>query len=261
MDRKYEKVKEFAQKQWDRKYEKVQEFAQKHGHLNLQLPGNNPETRRLGTWMRQELRKEHIPDYQKQKWSNLNVYMDKNKLQARHGKEEDVWSAMYNKLVAYHREKGHLVVSKLDQSPSNLQLYSWMAYQRQRAKQRKLSAERKRKLDAIGFDFLCGRKRETKSSFTEEQDKQWNMMYAQLVEFHKVHGHCRVIYSYEANPPLGGWVSKQRTNLKRDVMDQERKDRLDQLQFTWNVQDYLSAIAILAAAGACPVESNPRTRT
>lgn len=227
--------------QWDRKYEKVLKFAQKHGHLNLQRPSNDPKTRRLGTWLRTELRKEHISAYQKEKWSSLNVYMDQNKVPARHGKEEDVWNGMYNKLVAYQREKGHLVVSKLDES--NLQLYSWMAYQRLRYKQKKVPDERKRKLDVIGFDFQCGRKREKKRKFTAEQDEQWDMMYTQLEEFHAINGHCRVIYSYEANPPLGGWVSKQRTNLKRDIMDQERKDRLDELQFTWSMQDYLTPAA------------------
>jgi hypothetical protein len=90
----------------------------------------------------------------------------------------------------------------------------------------------------IGFDFQFVDKveKKKKKSFTDEQERQWDMMYAQLAEFFMVNGHCRVTYSYEANPTLGGWVSKQRGNLKRNIMDQGRKDRLDQLQFTWDMQ-------------------------
>jgi hypothetical protein len=40
----------------------------------------------------------------------------------------------------------------------------------------------------------------------------------------------------DVNPTLGRWLTKQRGDLKMGRMDRERMDRLDQLQFTWNME-------------------------
>jgi hypothetical protein len=47
---------------------------------------------------------------------------------------------------------------------------------------------------------------------------------------------CRIPYMDDANPTLGRWVTKQRGAFKMDRMDRERMDRLDQLQFTWDMK-------------------------
>jgi hypothetical protein len=40
----------------------------------------------------------------------------------------------------------------------------------------------------------------------------------------------------DANPTLGRWVTKQRGVFKMGRMDRGRIDRLEQLQFTWNME-------------------------
>jgi hypothetical protein len=58
-------------------------------------------------------------------------------------------------------------------------------------------------------------------------------MYGQLAEFSRSHDHCVVPCHYEANLPLGHWVRNQRSDFNKDIMDLKRKERLDQLGFTW----------------------------
>jgi hypothetical protein len=138
---------------------------------------------------------------------------------------------MYKKLLALYGQNGDFVVSMVDDKP----LHKWIIRQRHTARQGKLLDVRRKKLEATDFEFQCNVKY-SKKSFTAQQVKQWEKMQGELAEFRKAKGHCMVPYNYEANPTLGHWVSKQRTDFRRDMMDPERRDRLDQLRFIWTMQ-------------------------
>ena len=53
---------------------------------------------------------------------------------------------------------------------------------------------------------------------------QWEERYNELLEFKKVHGHCFVPHSWEANLPLSRWVKRQRYQykLKYDELQQQQ---------------------------------------
>jgi hypothetical protein len=68
---------------------------------------------------------------------------------------------------------------------------------------------------------------------------QWCDLFRQLCEFKVQFGHCLVPQQYAANPKLGTWVSRQRTNFrlqqegKRSPMNEERIRGLDVIGFDW----------------------------
>jgi hypothetical protein len=66
---------------------------------------------------------------------------------------------------------------------------------------KRLTAERKQKLDRIGFVW---------SLRTKRVDEHWDAMFEQLLRYRAEHGDCLVPSRYGANPKLGKWVETQR---------------------------------------------------
>jgi hypothetical protein len=119
---------------------------------------------------------------------------------------------------------------------------------------RRLTQERKEKLDALGFVWSLRSKR---------IDDHWDTMYKQLVEYKEKRGDCLVPSRYETNLKLGKWVETQRyekTKMERSGgsvvevkepeidpasgkprasnprLTQERLKRLESIGFEWKVK-------------------------
>ena len=65
-------------------------------------------------------------------------------------------------------------------------------------------------------------------------------MYAALVDFKKVNGHCNVPQKSREHKSLeqkrlGKWVNTQRTQNYRGKLRADRKQQLDSIGFLWNV--------------------------
>jgi hypothetical protein len=73
------------------------------------------------------------------------------------------------------------------------------------------------------------------SKFEKTCNIKWNLQYEKLVDYKRKNGDCRVPRGYEQDKSLGPWVNKQRTYHTRNKMRQDRKDLLDELEFTWSV--------------------------
>uniref|UniRef100_A0A7S3P091 Helicase-associated domain-containing protein n=1 Tax=Amphora coffeiformis TaxID=265554 RepID=A0A7S3P091_9STRA len=88
---------------------------------------------------------------------------------------------------------------------------------------KRLTKERKEKLDAIGFVWSLRNKR---------IDDHWDEMFRQLIEYKEKHGDCLVPSRYETNLKLGKWVETQRyeyTKLKRaEANPNEKPEEMNQ---------------------------------
>jgi len=101
------------------------------------------------------------------------------------------WQDMYAQLEEYRREEGHCRVPvKYEDSPA---LGLWVGTQRTAYHQGKLDDERAALLEALGFVW-------------DPLEADWQDMYAQLEEYRREEGHCRVPVKYEDSPALGLWV-------------------------------------------------------
>lgn len=66
---------------------------------------------------------------------------------------------------------------------------------------------------------------------------KWDDRFAQLLEFHTQHGHCKVPYHYNRCPSgLGEWCAEQRKYYRKQapILTQDRIDKLNELGFLWN---------------------------
>jgi hypothetical protein len=89
----------------------------------------------------------------------------------------------------------------------------------QRARKGQLSPERIARLEAIGF-------------YWDVDAAVWEKMFAELVAYKKVHGHCNVP---QHSGPLGNWCGNQRA--RKDMLSREQIERLNEEGFSWNPHD------------------------
>ena len=105
------------------------------------------------------------------------------------------WLDGYARAAAYHAEHGHLKVPQAYRTADGSPLGSWIQEQRQVRREGTLSADRKRRLDAIGMVW-------------DPFELAWDNGLARLRAFKAVHGHLDIPHSYQDADgfALGAWA-------------------------------------------------------
>jgi len=106
----------------------------------------------------------------------------------------------------------------------NPQLAQWCSRQRKIYKNSKLSPDRFRRLEDIGFVW-------------DPFVANWEEMFAALLNYKQTHDDCNVPNEWEENPDLGQWGQRQRNVYKKDKLSPERIKRLEDIGFVWNRLD------------------------
>ena len=141
------------------------------------------------------------------------------------------WKERVDQLREFKVQFGHCLVPI--KYAANLKLGKWVSNQRsnyklyQEGKPNPMTAERIRQLESVGFEW-------------DTTVGLWNERFEQMREFKVQFGHCHVPIKYAANPKLGHWVLKQRSNYKfyqegkPNCMTAERIRQLESLEFEWS---------------------------
>ena len=130
---------------------------------------------------------------------------------------QDRWNEGFAALSKFRAREGHCRPSR-HHVEGDFKLGPWVTTQRYNKDN--LSAEYKRRLNAIGFVWNW-------------RDYLWDRGFMALLKFKRREGHCHVpaLHS-EGSYKLGYWVSTQRRTKKE--MTAERKARLNKIGFVWN---------------------------
>jgi hypothetical protein len=129
------------------------------------------------------------------------------------------WEEGFAYLTHYKNREGHCRV-RTEHKEDGFSLGQWV--RAQRARKNKLSDQRRRRLDDLGFEW-------------HPYETSWDEGYTHLKLYRKREGHARVPYLYqEKGFRLGGWVNKQRT--KQNKLSEAQRKRLDELGFVWKVR-------------------------
>jgi hypothetical protein len=127
------------------------------------------------------------------------------------------WDKWFGLLQVFKEREGHCRVEKTLEV-NGLKLGSWVHEQRQNKD--RLSLDRIKRLDSIGFSW-------------DPLTEQWEAALNELKEFRKREGHCRVSQKIFINGiALGSWVNTQR--IYKEQLDPDRVRRLDALGFSWD---------------------------
>jgi hypothetical protein len=173
------------------------------------------------------------------------------------GPYEAAWEQMFAALTAYKQAHGNCnVPHRWKDHPT---LGKWCGTQRRNYNDNKLSADRVKRLEQIGFVW---------DPLTIAWDETWEEMYAALTAYKQTHGDCNVPAIWKDNFQLGHWCSRQRTFHKKTKLSTDQIKRLEQLGFMWDPltaawEEMFAALTVYKRArGDCDVpqrwESNPK---
>jgi hypothetical protein len=132
------------------------------------------------------------------------------------------WMFWYGLLEEFVKEYGHCRVERKYQTPDGYRLGQWAGVQRRNRDT--ISAERKGRLNALGFDW-------------HPHDTGWQEGLDYLRVYKDQYGHCSVpaLFKTANGYRLGQWVSIQR--LSKKTLSKERISQLDNLGFDWGPHD------------------------
>ena len=132
------------------------------------------------------------------------------------------WDEWFGVLQHFKAREGHCRVQHAH-IEGTFKLGGWVLNQRQN--KNTMSAERRQRLDAVGFIW-------------EPLEGDWERGFAALKRFQAREGHCLVPQKHnEVGFTLGQWVRVQRN--RRHRISAERKQRLDALGFVWDAVESL----------------------
>ena len=199
---------------WDELFTALSTYKQKHGDCNV--PREWPDNPKLGKWCAHQ-RTAHqngkLPDDRIQHLEGLGFAW--NSLDAK-------WENMFAALKAYKQTCGNCNVPR--GWKDNPQLAEWCIGQRNVYKNNKLSPDRFRQLEDIGFVW-------------DPLVANWEEMFAALVNFKQSHGYFKVPKKWDENPTLGDWCQKQRNVYKSNKLSPDRIKRFEDIGFEWNPLD------------------------
>jgi Helicase associated domain len=133
--------------------------------------------------------------------------------------KETAWREAYEALKKFRTREGHCRV-RGDHVEGTIRLGRWVEHQRENRDT--MPAERKRRLDEIGFVWGV-------------LESKWEKGFAALTMFKAREGHCRVpALHLERKFKLGQWVRVQRQST--DTMPADRRQRLDAIGFVWRAK-------------------------
>ena len=196
--------------QWEEAFALLQKFHKREGHCRV-AHNHKEDGVKLGHWVgtlrkkKQSLTAERI-----NRLNSLSFIWDPR---------ADRWDKAFEALQKFHKKTGICDV------PANLffdglNLKSWVNMQRSR--KHRLTPERIKKLDSLGF-------------IQDPLSEQWEKGFNSLKVFKEQESHCLVgRATVIAGFKLGSWVNLQRTS--KDRLTPERIKRLDELGFSWDAR-------------------------
>jgi hypothetical protein len=142
--------------------------------------------------------------------------------------QEAVWRRFFARLKAFKAEHGHCKVPA--RWPKDLSLSTWVLRQRRAHKDGELWPARQAALERMGFTWRAD---------LAKQDALWERRFGDLVAFKKRHGHLYVPLGAVKGKPhtIEAWILRQRRNHKHGTIDPERKQRLEDIGFVWDVRE------------------------
>jgi hypothetical protein len=195
--------------QWENGFTHLKSFREREGHCKVpQLHTENGF--RLGLWVAtQRQHKSKLSAEQRRRLDELGFVWTPH---------ESAWEDGFSALKSYKKREGHCDVPS-KHVENGVSLGSWV--RDQRSKRATLSTERRRRLDELGFAWAI-------------ISGKWENAFSYLKSYNDREGHCRVPTDYKVSGfRLGSWVREQRSS--KDTMPTERRQRLDELRFVWDV--------------------------
>ncbi|MHB8522840.1 MAG: DEAD/DEAH box helicase [Limisphaerales bacterium] len=232
-----------TQATWMKWYRELEAYAIEHG--NPHVPRTHANTK-LASWVWiQRIRREkaygNTPPLTEDQVALLDT------IAFRWDPYEEKWAARLEQLKHFKEQHGHCEVGLV--ADADAALHVWVSQQRSLLARGKIDAERRAKLDALGFSWSG-----------EMTDRRWEEMYQSLKNYHTQHGNPDVPHRWKEDMKLAAWVSQQRQRRRKGLIMDEQVRLLDELGFTWQHRErgswedrYQELVEFKAKHGHCNV--------
>jgi len=205
---------------WERMLGKLARFHRRFGHCRV--PVDCAGTPSLSGWVKRQRRLKQQGMLRQDRWRRLQTLG----LDWKIGVSLDPrWENSFQRLLRYRRRFGHCHVPA--EWAEDLKLGQWVVKMRLLNRAGRLSGEKVRRLNEVGFVWDVTREREAK------QEAGWSKWLAKLQTFHQQHRHWRVPTNQRKFHSLRVWMDNQRINYHRGWLSAERIRRLEEVQFPW----------------------------
>jgi hypothetical protein len=193
---------------WEVGFRILQKFREREGHCKV-IRSHKEGSFALGNWVGTQRRgKETLPAERRQRLDDLGFVWDPN---------TEAWEEGFSKLQQFKDREGHCKVPQSFKE-EGFRLGQWVGMQR--SAQETLPAERRQRLEHIGFVW-------------DQLTEAWEDAFRKLQQFKEREGHCKVPQRHkEEGFTLGQWISVQRGAKK--TLSAERRQRLDDIGFVWD---------------------------
>ena len=197
---------------WEEMFAALVAYKQTHGDCNV--PNRWKDNPELGGWCGK----------QRQAYKDKTLSPDRVTRLKELGFEWDLfevaWEEMFAALVAYKQTHGDCdVPTKWKDNPK---LGGWCQTQRTVYKNNKLSTDRVKRLERLGFVW---------DRLSVAWEETWEEMFAALSAYKQTHGNCNVPRGWKDNPKLEGWCRTQRSIYNKGKLSPDRVRRLDAIGF------------------------------
>ncbi len=208
--------------QLEEAFEQLQSYVQLHGNARVPNRYVTSDGFNLGTW---------VQNQRQNKSKNLLNQDRIAHLEALSGWSWDPltqqWEEAFEQLQSYVKLHGNSSVYKSYVIPDGLNLGTWVGTQRVNKSQNSLSQDRIARLEALpGWSW-------------DPLTDQWEKAFEELQLYVKRHDNAKVPLRYVIPDGfnLGRWVGVQRKNKSKNLLSQDRIDRLEALSgWVWSLK-------------------------
>ena len=225
---------------WERRFAELAAFHEKHGHCLV--PNKKPEVQVLCKWCYTQRRCRRMGTLRADRVTRLEALgfrWDATVVPglSYEGMQQQRWEQSFARLVQFKERFGHAQVPVLWEEDE--ERGGWVYKQRYKARKGRLSAEKRARLDALGFPWQPGnapplKPRPPQNFPKPAHDRIWQKHYEELCAFQKAQGHLSVP---KRAGTLGLWCRNQRKALRDGKLTPARREALDVIGFSWRVSE------------------------
>ncbi|OAI00630.1 hypothetical protein A1353_19530 [Methylomonas methanica] len=211
---------ELSTEQWNEAFEQLQSYVKQHGGAKIHQDYVSPDGLNLGTW---------VVTQRTNKSKNLLSQDRVERLEALPGwswnRNTEQWEDAFGQLQSYVNLHGNAIVPNRYVTPDGFKLGNWIGSQRMCKSKNLLSQDRVERLEALpGWSW-------------DPISEQWEDSFEQLKSYITLNGNSRGISKHVTSDgfKLGSWVNNQRNRKSKNLLSQDRVERLEALPgWSWN---------------------------
>jgi len=208
---------------WEDMFERFLSYKDEHGHI--EAAKIFMDDKKLAHWISIQKtlrRKRELNETRTIKLNNIGFDWGVSKSPRKYIKPER-WETMFDRLLQYKKQVGNCDVPH--QWHEDKKLGQWVMLQRSQMRLNRLALHKIERLESIGFNW---------GSAETMLMEPWDVMYAKLLKYRDMYGHCIVSTESKEHPKLGHWVGQQRQKKRRNLLQQDQIVKLDSIGFVWS---------------------------